>query len=87
MTKPQTLINKINKAMPKALAAPSADFYGDNSKGIWLRGSEDFAEDGARVFNYYNDDNLLHPKLEKIIKDAGWYAEPYDSGTCMIWPI
>jgi hypothetical protein len=34
------LINKINKLIPVAKATPMSEFYGDDSTGIWIRGSE-----------------------------------------------
>jgi hypothetical protein len=81
-----SIIHQINKAIPEAMAAPSADFYGDDSLGIWLRGSEEYTANGERVFNYYELDEMLHSKIVDILNNhKNWYSEPYDPGTCMLW--
>lgn len=80
--KTKALIKKINKAIPEARAVPMADWDGSDD-GIWFRGSEDYVEaDGRLIFGGGFD---VHPKLEKILDDAGWFAEPYDSGTLMAY--
>ena len=83
--KKQTLIKKINAAVPEALATDAIEFYGRKTSGIWLRGSESIAADYHSIFDYYND-CALHPKIEKLIKKAGWYVEPYDAGTAILYP-
>lgn len=83
--KEKTLIAKINLAMPEAKATPAEDFYGKNYAGIWFRGSEDYHE-GVPIFYSWNYDDKVHPKLEKILNDAGWDWEPYDAGTLMAFP-
>jgi hypothetical protein len=81
-----TLIAKINKAIPEALAVPASEFSGrESDSGIWFRGSEDCAADGNRIFDYYNMNNMFHPILNKIITDAGWFASPHDAGTLMAY--
>jgi len=84
------LINKINKLIPVAKATPMSEFYGDDSTGIWIRGSE-YSYKGSLsyerlLFEYYDFENQLHPDLLEIIEDAGWYGEPYDAGTLMLYP-
>jgi hypothetical protein len=85
----QPLINEINKAIPEANAVLAEVFYCNGAdKGIWLRvNSGDCAADGKRIFNYYAPEGKeIHPKISKIIKKAGWYVEPYDHVTCMLYP-
>lgn len=84
------VINEINKVTPEAMAVSIKEFYSGksecNTRGIWLRGSENKDKDGKRIFNYYaKDGKELHPKIAKIIKKADWYLEPYDCGTCMLF--
>ena len=79
------LINKINKLIPVANATPMSEFYDDDSIGIWIRGSEYLYKDRL-LFEYYDFENQVHPELLKIIEDAGWYGEPYDAGTLMLYP-
>lgn len=81
----QTLIDELNKAFPVVMAAPAEEFYGRDSCGIWLRGSEQTI-DGVPVFDTYNDAQPVHRELERMINKAGWYWEPYDSGTLMVYP-
>ncbi len=84
------LINKINRLIPIANATPMSEFYDDDSTGIWIRGSEyDFKGSlpyERLLFEYYLDDDAVHPDLLKIIEDAGWFWEPYDAGTLMLYP-
>tara|TARA_R110002012_G_scaffold298325_2_gene496672 strand:- start:314 stop:562 length:249 start_codon:yes stop_codon:yes gene_type:complete len=80
--KANALIKKINKAIPEARAVPMADWDGSDD-GIWFRGSEDYVEADGRLIMSGGWD--VHPRLEKILDDAGWYAEPYDSGTLMAY--
>jgi len=86
-----TLINKINKAIPEAKATPGVEFGEEYKDGIWFRGSEDYVEaDGLSIFDYWAMSSPcyemgVHPKLNKIVEDAGWFCEPYDSGTLFAW--
>lgn len=83
--KEKALINKINKEMPEARAVPAVEFYGENhGPGIWFKGSEDYHE-GVPIFYSWNYDDKVHPKLEKLLFDAGWDWEPYDPGTLLAW--
>lgn len=84
------LINKINRLIPIAKATPMSEFYDDDSKGIWIRGSE-YSYKGSLsyerlLFEYYLDDDSVHPDLLEIIEDADWMWEPYDAGTLMLYP-
>jgi hypothetical protein len=81
-----SLIKRINKLIPEAKAVKLSEFYGDDSKGIWFKGSEDHTPDYRRIFDCYEEFGyMIHPKLEKILENSGWYAEPYDSGTLMAY--
>jgi len=84
------LINKINRLIPIANATPMSEFYDDDSTGIWIRGSE-YSYKGSLsyerlLFEYYLDDEAVHPDLKEIIEDAGWFWEPYNAGTLMLYP-
>ena len=86
--KTKDLIKKINKLIPQAKAVKASDFYNDSSTdGIWFKGSEDYCKaDDLPIFDYYEEfGHSIHPTLEKILTDAGWYGEPYDAGTLMAW--
>jgi hypothetical protein len=82
------MISKINEIIPEALPVSTELFYstGGDISGIWLRGSEEWASDGLRIFNYYESDgNTLHPVLFELIQKSGWYEQPYDCGTCFLF--
>jgi len=91
------LINKINRLIPIAKATPMSEFYDDDSTGIWIRGSE-YSYQGTLsyerlLYEHYlayeagcSEDDCVHPDLLKIIQDAGWFYEPYDAGTLMLYP-
>ena len=84
------LINKINRLIPIAKATPMSEFYDDDSTGIWIKGSEYLYKGTLSydrlLFESYLDDEAIHPDLLKIIEDAGWFYEPYDAGTLMLYP-
>ena len=84
------LINKINRLIPIARATPMSEFYDDDSTGIWIKGSEYLYKGTLSydrlLFESYLDDEAIHPDLLEIIEDAGWYGEPYDAGTLMLYP-
>lgn len=86
-TKEATLIEKINDAFPQLRATPYSEFTGRDVAGIWFRGSECATIDGELAFDYHNLDQQVHPKLDALLKKAGWYAEPYDSGTWVSHPL
>jgi hypothetical protein len=77
------LINKINRLIPIANATPKEEF--DGGSGIWIRGSE-YCFKNRLLFEYYDFDEPVHPDLLKIIEDAGWFYEPHDAGTLMLYP-
>ena len=82
------LINKINRLIPIANATPKEEF--DGGSGIWIRGSEysfkGSLDYGRLLFEYYDFEDQVHPDLKEIIEDAGWFYEPYDAGTLMLYP-
>lgn len=80
--KEATLISKINTAFPGARATPIAEWDERSSPGIWFRGSDQCEIDGEPLFDGYE----THPKLNALLDKAGWFSEPYDSGTLMAFP-
>jgi len=81
------IIALINKKLPAARAVPLTDWNSNTTKdGIWFRGSEDYAQDGKRIFNYYSKTaKMMHPRIEKLLAKYGYYIEPYDCGTAMAY--
>tara|TARA_R100000426_G_C4750712_1_gene83222 strand:- start:278 stop:562 length:285 start_codon:yes stop_codon:yes gene_type:complete len=88
------LIKKLNKLYPDVKATRLVEWGGKNSEyfnyyeGIWFRGSEDsMAVDGLPLYDCYEEFGFeINPKIEKILNDAGWFAEPYDAGTLFAYP-
>lgn len=81
------MIELIKKEMPEALPVPASEFTGREGNGIWFRGSEEWASDGGRIFDSYNMEQEIHPKLDQLLTSNGWYGSPYDSGTLMAYTI
>lgn len=57
------------------------EFYGRPSEGIWIR-------DGLSKINYSLEANLQgnHP-LDEFIRKCGWFVEPYDAETFLVYPV
>jgi len=77
------LIKRIKKLMPEAKPIKASEFYDDAEVvGIWFKG--EYASDDLLIFDYYEEYGYdIHPKLDKIITEAGWVGCPYDAGTLM----
>lgn len=86
------LLNILNAEFPELLAVDASEF--DNTyfigTAIWFRGSEcGQAPDGLPLFDYYMEFGInaetdgVHPKLYNILKENGFYPEPYDAATLM----
>ena len=87
MNKRDKLMNVLNMKFPKGWFKPSEDFDGV-SGGIWT-GEGAYDNDDMCLFDYYDNTgyyvNGLHPALQNILDQHGFFAEPYDSGTWLIW--
>jgi hypothetical protein len=61
----------------------SAQFYNDNSNGIWVSG------ECSDLFDYYRESwyntHGVSPKLNEQTEKRGWYYEWHDTGTMMLW--
>ena len=65
---------------------PAEDFYADDTidTGLWI--NDDICKPETDYYNYA-DGTLENNKLNDFLKKNGWFAEPYDGETIMIWPI
>ena len=58
---------------------------GKEPQGIWIR--DDICKESTGFYNYaedtMNDSNILN----QFLSSKGWYAEPYDAETIMIYEI
>lgn len=78
------MIAILKEAFPKGNFVDSAEFSGSKG-GIWIRG--DFEIDGEPAVDGWADSYEFgaHPKLAALCKAHGWFCEPHDPGTMMIW--
>ena len=79
--KRDTLIKNLNSKF-NLNAVPSEDFNG-NKGGIWIR--DDICKPETDYYNYAEGTMDPDNKLNKFLDSKGWFAEPYDSETIMIW--
>ena len=79
----ETLIkNLVNKFELRAV--PMEEWDGSDT-GIWIK--DDICRESTDYYRYaedtMNDDNILN----KFLSANGWYAQPYDSETILLYPI
>ena len=77
-------IATLNRLFPKINAVCTTEWDGSKG-GIWFRQEGEAHKDGIPYFDYYNDNQQVHPEVEKAFKKLGLYAEPYDAGTWMAY--
>lgn len=75
------LIEYLNKKYPEIDADYSEDF-GVSGGGIWLKGTEDMCWD-SEILAFQTDATLN--EVNDFLSENGWFIEPYDHGTFMIW--
>jgi hypothetical protein len=89
------MLNLLEQKYPKMFLKPSEQFGASYKGGIWSSGENgDLAKDGFKLFNYYAEDPKerryvlgVHKEIGNFLEKHGWYAEWYDCGTIMLWPI
>tara|TARA_Y100000385_G_scaffold230928_1_gene242706 strand:- start:537 stop:791 length:255 start_codon:yes stop_codon:yes gene_type:complete len=82
--KQKTMMKNLSNKF-KLNAVSAEEFYGEGqcSSGIWIRGSICKAE--TDWYNYA-EATMEENKLNDYLKKNGWYAEPYDAETIMMFP-
>ena len=82
--KQEEMIKQIKNKF-KLNAVPRSDFDGVESDGIWIR--DDICKESTDFYNYaedtMSDDNILN----KFLSANGWYAQPYDAETIMMYEV
>ena len=63
-------------------AVPSEDFDGHKG-GIWIR--DDICKEETDFYPYAEGTMDADNKLNQFLAENGWFAEPHDSETIMIW--
>ena len=92
--KPETMIRKLKEVDPNFWVKTSAEFYGDDSQGIWFTGHSFLGEDLTGKWDLYKNgssdpedwevyrvDFALNEKLETFLRRHGWSYEFYDKET------
>jgi hypothetical protein len=80
--KRETMIKNLVKKF-NLNAVPSEEFYGEGSgTGIWIR--DDICKLETDYYNYA-ESTMEENKLNSYLKKNGWFAEPYDAETIMLW--
>lgn len=76
------LIEKLNNDF-NLNAVPSEEFDSSSVGGIWIR--DDICKPETDFYPYAEGTMNESNKLNKFLDNAGWFAEPYDSETIMIF--
>ena len=63
---------------------PAEEFYGHSleSVGLWI--NDNVCKKETDYYDYA-DGTLENNKLNDYLEAKGWYAEPYDAETIMVW--
>ena len=85
------LVQRINRKWPQLGATTSAEFFSNDSKGIWFKNSETAFHKTGHAFmvgDMRDDANYLFGTLrilENFLNKNGYYSEAYDSGTLLAY--
>jgi len=66
-------------------AVPSEEFESDRWGGIWIR--DDICKPETDHYQYANDTANKANKLNQFLATVGWFADPYDNMTIMMWEV
>lgn len=62
------------------------EFSPDHKGAIWTSNEHGVpALDDRTLFGTYSEPYGPHPKLQTLLDELGWYVEPYDAGTLMVY--
>lgn len=75
---------KTLKAKFNLNAVDASEFYNYKTKGIWIR--DDICKPETDYYGYANA-TMEENRLNSFLTSKGWYAEPYDSETIMLYPV
>ena len=96
--KNKTLIKLLTTKFPGLNVAAASEFDDNSGEGIWLKNLGSYASDDfdkawdsgliEREVKAPNSTNYMPVKIliNDCIEKAGYYYEPYDSGTMMAYP-
>lgn len=92
----EEMLELLKKKYPKLSLKKSEEFSPNYKNGIWSYGDKELkAKDGFVLIDYYATNHTkkqryefgVHIELRSFLEKHGWYAEWYDVGTIMFWPI
>ena len=76
------LMKEIQKIMGESFPVRTTEEFDGQTEGIWTSGEHE-GKDGLHFADYYS--MSTHPKIEKLLENAGWFYEWHDAGTIMIY--
>lgn len=77
------LINSL-KSKFNLNAVDASDFYGYKDQGIWIR--DDICKPETDYYGYANA-TMEENRFNSFLTSKGWYAEPYDGETIMLYQV
>lgn len=81
--KRQQLINALKELLGNDWFLRTTEAFNGSKGGIWTTNERTSnALDGQTIMEEYE----VHPKVEALVKQHGFFVEPYDAGTLMIYP-
>jgi len=74
-------------------AVDAGEFYGyelSENNGLWIRNAEDALIYGLPIFDHNGKEPTyvmgVFAEVNEMLRSNGWFAEPYDAGTWMVYP-
>jgi len=83
------VMGELRKLLGDKWFLKTTEEFGSSAGGIWTTNEQpsDVLDGHVIYSDVYSDTEFVHPKVKEILDRNGWYVEPYDSGTLMIYPI
>jgi len=81
--KRSTLMNQLETKFD--LKTDTTESFGIGKGGIWIR--DDIANEKTEFYNYSEGTMVENNILNQFLFKNGWFAEPYDSETIMLYQI
>jgi len=81
--KRSTLMNQLEAKFD--LKTDTTEAFGIGKGGIWIR--DDIANEKTEFYNYSEGTMVENNILNQFLFKNGWFAEPYDSETIMLYQI
>lgn len=81
--------DKLMQAMRELLGSKwflkTTEEFNGSEGGVWTTNERTSEALGGQTI--MDHDYQVHPKIERLVERFGFYVEPYDAGTLMIYPL